>query len=37
MFFNGELKLQLEKSQNQVADLEKKNSTLEQKTNSLEL
>jgi hypothetical protein len=31
MFFNGELKLQLEKSQNTVKELEKKNSTLEQK------
>jgi len=36
MFFNGELKQQLEKSENKVADLEKKNSALVLKTNDLE-
>jgi len=36
MFFNSEIKQQLEKSQNMVADLEKENSVLGQKTNTLE-
>jgi len=36
MFFNSELKLQLEKSQNTIAELEKSNSTLEQKASTLE-
>ena len=36
MFFNGELKLELEKSQNTISELEKNNSALEQKANNLE-
>ena len=36
MFFNGELKLELEKSKNTISDLEKKNSTLEQRAGNLE-